>query len=70
MSRTSLISSFALASVCAVATPRYAWPDKPLRFLQSFAAGGALTSCCALHHISVASTAPLLQTLFLPERSL
>jgi len=52
----SLVRTFALAAVCAVATPRYAWPDKPLRFLQCFAAEGALTSCCALHHGSIAST--------------
>ena len=36
----SLGRILALAAAFAVATPTYAWPDKPLRILHGFAAGG------------------------------
>ena len=36
----SLVRTFILVAAFAVATPTYAWPDKPLRILHGFAAGG------------------------------
>jgi tripartite-type tricarboxylate transporter receptor subunit TctC len=39
--RRALLAAAALLPVAAAAQPRRAWPERPIRFLQGFAAGGA-----------------------------